>query len=146
MSVTEELYRSYPMKDWYELLRRKEDKSFYSDLPFERLVKDLKWEIDELFEWIEKNDKPNIVEEVWDVILNTQQLLQALMKRWLLTVEDLKWTWKAEKEKIYQRQPYLKDWTQLGSWEEETALFKKLKEQKKKETEREHQMEILFNN
>ena len=27
MSVTEELYRSYPMKDWYELLRRKEDKS-----------------------------------------------------------------------------------------------------------------------
>ena len=142
MSITEEIYRNYPIKDWYELLRRKEEKSYYSDLPFDRLIKDLKWEIDELFQWIQKHDLDNIKEELADVLLNTQQVIQALVKRWLITSDDFKQTGKAEKEKIYQRQPYLVDWTKLSSRAEETALFKKLKEKKKPNP----QLKILFDN
>ena len=133
MSITEEIYRSYPIKDWYELLRRKEEKSYYSDLPFERLIKDLKWEIDELFQWIQKQDLENIKEELADVLLNTQQVIQALFKRWLITAEDLKGTWKAEKAKIYHRTPFIRSWEKPNSWEEETELFRKLKELRKNE-------------
>lgn len=130
-NVTEQIYRSFPIKDWYELLRRKEEKSYYSDLPFERLIKDLKWEIDELFEWIEKWDLDNIKEELADVILNTQQVIQALFKRWLVTAEDLKETWKAEKEKIYNRTPFIRSWEKPEDREHETQLFKKRKEELK---------------
>lgn len=131
MSVTEEMYRNYPIKDWYELLRRKEEKSYYSDLPFERLIKDLQWEIDELAEWINKGDVENIKEELADVILNTQQVIQALFKRWLVTAEDLRWTWKAEKEKIYYRTPFIRSWEKPENWEHETQLFKQRKEELK---------------
>lgn len=132
MSITEEIYRNYPTKDWYQLLRRKEAYSYYTDLPFERLVKDLKWEIDELFQWIEANDVENIKEEVADVIFNTQQLIQALFKKGLLNWEDLKNTWKEQKKKIYWRQPFLDDNSEKPTdWEHETALFKKLKEERK---------------
>lgn len=132
MSVTEEIYRNYPVKDWYELLRRKEEKSYYSDLPFERLIKDLKWEIDELAEWIEKWDLDNIKEELADVILNTQQVIQALFKRWLITAEDLKWTWKAEKAKIYHRTPFIRYGEKPEDREHETQLFKQRKEELKR--------------
>lgn len=132
MNVTEEMYRNYPVKDWYELLRRKEEKSYYSDLPFERLIKDLKWEIDELAEWIEKWDLDNIKEELADVILNTQQVIQALFKRWLITAEDLKGTWKAEKAKIYHRTPFIRSWEKPEDREHETQLFKQRKEELKR--------------
>lgn len=132
MSVTEEIYRSFPTKDWYQLLRRKEAYSFYTDLPFERLVKDLKGEIDELFQWIESNDSENIKEELADVLFNTQQLIQALFKKGLITSEDLKATWKEQKEKIYWRQPHLNSNSEKPTdREHETALFKKLKEERK---------------
>ena len=131
LNVTEQIYRNFPIKDWYELLRRKEKKSYYSDLPFERLIKDLKWEIDELAEWIDKWDLENIKEELADVILNTQQVIQALFKRWLVTTEDLRWTWKAEKEKIYYRTPFIRSWERLIDWEHETQLFKQRKEELK---------------
>ena len=147
MSITEEIYRSYPAKDWYQLLRRKEEYSYYTDLPFARLVKDLKGEIDELFQWIEANDSANIKEEVADVLFNTQQLIQALFKKWLITSEDLKATWKEEQKKIYRRQPFLQDNSEKPTdWEHETALFKKLKEQRKaaEAKPREVQTEILF--
>lgn len=147
MSITEEMYRNFPTKDWYQLLRRKEAYSYYTDLPFERLVKDLKGEIEELFQGIEANDTENIKEEVADVIFNTQQLIQALFKKWLLNWEDLKNTWKEQKKKIYRRQPFLKDNSEKPTdREHETALFKKLKEQRKaaQAKPKEIQTEILF--
>ena len=147
MSITEEIYRNYPTKDWYQLLRRKEAYSYYTDLPFERLVKDLKGEIDELFQGIEANDVENIKEEVADVIFNTQQLIQALFKKWLLTSEDLKATGKEQKKKIYWRQPHLNSNSEKPiDREHETALFKKLKEERKaaEAKKREVQTEILF--
>lgn len=131
LNVTEQIYRNFPIKDWYELLRRKEEKSYYSDLPFERLIKDLKGEIDELENGINNWDLDNIVEEVGDVILNTQQLLQALFKRWLVTAENLRKTWKAEKEKIYFRTPFIRSWEKPIDREHETQLFKKRKEELK---------------
>lgn len=100
------------------------------DRPFERLIRDTQWELQELMEWIQNNDKENIKEELADVIFNTCQVIQALFKRELITPEDLANTWKAQKQKIYKRQPFLKDNSEKpNSWEEETALFKKLKEQ-----------------
>jgi hypothetical protein len=47
----------------------------------------------------------------------------------LITPEDLQNTWLAQKRKIYKRQPYLKEHQKLSSREEETALFRKLKNQ-----------------
>lgn len=129
MSTTRELFESVPVKDRYDLLLRKENHSYYIDRPFERLIKDVKWELDELLTWIQNNDSENIKEETADVIFNTCQLLQALMKKCLITSEDLQNTGKAQKQKIYKRQPFLKDNSEKpNSWEEETALFKKLKE------------------
>jgi hypothetical protein len=62
------------------------------------------------------------------VIFNTCQLLQALLKNKLISPEDLQHTGQAQKQKIYKRQPFLKDNSEKpNSWEEETALFKKLK-------------------
>lgn len=147
MSITEDIYRNFPTKDWYQLLRRKEAYSFYMDRPFERLVKDLKGEIDELFQWIEANDSDNIKEELADVLFNTQQLIQALFKKWLITSEDLKATWKEQKKKIYWRQPFLDDDSEKPTdREHETALFKKLKEERKaaEAKPKEVQTEILF--
>jgi hypothetical protein len=42
MSKTRELIEAAPVKDWYDLLLRKEQYSFYIDRPFERLIKDVK--------------------------------------------------------------------------------------------------------
>jgi len=130
MSITREIIESAPVADWYDLLLRKEKYSYYVDRPFERLIKDVKWELDELLTWIQNEDSENIKEEVWDVIFNTCQLIQALFKRELITPEDFQRTWINQKKKIYKRQPFLKDNSKKPeSWEEETALFKKLKEQ-----------------
>jgi len=130
-SITKDIIKSFPTKDWYDLLLRKEKYSYYVDRPFERLIKDVKWELDELLQGIENGDKENIVEEMWDVIFNTCQVIQALFKRELVTEEDMNNTWKAQKKKIYKRQPFLKDNSEKPvDWEHETALFKKLKEQK----------------
>ena len=127
MSTTREMFESVPVKDRYDLLLRKENYSYYIDRPFERLIKDVKWELDELLTWIQNKDSENIKEETADVIFNTCQLLQALMKQCLIFPEDLQNTWKAQKQKIYKRQPYIKENHKLDSREEETALFKKLK-------------------
>ena len=127
MSTTREMFESVPVKDRYDLLLRKENYSYYIDRPFERLIKDVKWELDELLIWIQNKDSENIKEETADVIFNTCQLLQALMKQCLISPEDLQNTWKAQKQKIYKRQPYIKENHKLDSREEETALFKKLK-------------------
>ena len=128
MSITREIINSFPVRDRYDLLLRKETYSYYVDRPFERLIKDVKWELDELLAWIQNQDSENIKEETADVIFNTCQLLQALMKQCLITSEDLQNTGKAQKQKIYKRQPFLKDNSEKpNSREEETALFKKLK-------------------
>lgn len=129
MSITREIIESVPVADWYDLLLRKEKYSYYVDRPFERLIKDAKWELDELLAWIQNNDSENIKEELWDVIFNTCQLIQALFKRELITPEDLQQTGINQKKKIYKRQPYLKSQEKLDSRETETALFRKLKEQ-----------------
>ena len=121
------MFESVPVKDRYDLLLRKENYSYYIDRPFERLIKDVKWELDELLIWIQNKDSENIKEETADVIFNTCQLLQALMKQCLISPEDLQNTGKAQKQKIYKRQPYIKENHKLDSREEETALFKKLK-------------------
>lgn len=129
MSITREIIESAPVADWYDLLLRKEKYSYYVDRPFERLIKDAKGELDELLAWIQNGDSENIKEELWDVIFNTCQVIQALFKRELITPEDFQQTWINQKKKIYKRQPYLKSQEKLDSWETETALFKKLKEQ-----------------
>ena len=127
MSITRELIESAPVADRYDLLLRKEEYSHYVDRPFERLIKDAKGELDELLSWIQNGDMENIKEEVWDVIFNTCQVLQALLKRELITPEDIHQTGINQKKKIYKRQPYLKENKKLDSREEETALFAKLK-------------------
>lgn len=129
MSITREIIESAPVADWYDLLLRKEKYSYYVDRPFERLIKDAKGELDELLAWIQNGDSENIKEELWDVIFNTCQVIQALFKRELITPEDFQQTWINQKKKIYKRQPYLKSQEKLDSRETETALFKKLKEQ-----------------
>lgn len=131
MSITRELVNSFPVKDRYDLLLRKETYSYYVDRPFERLIKDVKWELDELLTWIQNEDSENIKEETADVIFNTCQLLQALLKRELISPEDLQYTGQAQKQKIYKRQPQLRHGPKPNSWEEETELFRKLKEQSK---------------
>lgn len=129
MSITREIVNSFPVKDWYDLLLRKETYSYYVDRPFERLIKDIKGELEELLTWIQNQDIENIKEETADVIFNTLQLIQALMKKELISPEDLQYTGQAQKQKIYKRQPFLKDNSKKpNSREEETALFKKLKE------------------
>lgn len=128
MSITREIINSFPVKDWYDLLLRKETYSHYVDRPFDKLIKNVKWELDELLAWIENKDSENIKEEIADVIYNTCQLLQSLKKQSLITSEDIQNMWQAQKQKIYKRQPFLKDNSEKpNSWEEETALFKKLK-------------------
>ena len=77
----------------------------------------------------------NIKEETADVIFNTLQLIQALMKNELISPEDLQHTGQAQKQKIYKRQPQLKHWPKPNSWEEETEMFKKLKEESKRKTQ-----------
>ena len=129
MSITRQLIESAPIADRYDLLLRKEEYSHYVDRPFERLIKDAKWELDELLVWIQNQDRDNIREEVWDVIFNTCQVLQALLKRELITPDDIHQTGVNQKKKIYKRQPYLKENRKLDSREEETALFAKLKHQ-----------------
>ena len=129
MSITRQLIESAPVADRYDLLLRKEEYSHYVDRPFERLIKDAKWELDELLVWIQNQDRDNIREEVWDVIFNTCQVLQALLKRELITLDDIHQTGVNQKKKIYKRQPYLKENRKLDSREEETALFAKLKHQ-----------------
>ena len=129
MSITRQLIESAPVADRYDLLLRKEEYSHYVDRPFERLIKDAKWELDELLVWIQNQDRDNIREEVWDVIFNTCQVLQALLKRELITTDDIHQTGVNQKKKIYKRQPYLKENRKLDSREEETALFAKLKHQ-----------------
>lgn len=133
MNITRELIESAPVADWYDLLLRKEKYSYYIDRPFERLIKDVKWELDELLAWIQNQDMENIKEEVWDIIFNTCQLLQALLKNDLITPEDIKQTGINQKKKIYKRQPQLIYGPKPNSWEEETELFRKLKEQSKNE-------------
>lgn len=130
MSITREIIESVPVADRYDLLLRKEKYSYYVDRPFERLIKDVKGELDELLVWIQNQDWENIKEEMGDVIFNTCQLIQALFKHELIQSEDLQKSWQAQKKKIYKRQPYIKECKKLDSREEETALFKKLKEQK----------------
>ena len=128
MSITREIVNSFPVKDWYDLLLRKETYSHYIDRPFEKIIKNVKWELDELLTWIQNQDSENIKEEASDVIYNTCQLIQALLKKELISSEDLQYTGQAQKQKIYKRQPFLKDTSEKpNSREEETALFHKLK-------------------
>ena len=128
MSITREIINSFPVKDWYDLLLRKETYSHYVDRPFEKLIKNVKNELDELLAWIQNNDAENIKEETADVIYNTCQLLQALMKQCLITSEDIQHSGQAQKQKIYKRQPFLKDSSDKPKTrDEETALFAKLK-------------------
>ena len=62
------------------------------------------------------------------MIYNTCQLLQALKKQCLITSEDIQHSGQAQKQKIYRRQPFLKDTSDKPqNREEETALFHKLK-------------------
>ena len=128
MSITREIIDSFPVKDWYDLLLRKETYSHYIDRPFEKLINSVKNELDELLTWIQNQDSENIKEEIADVIYNTCQLLQALKKQCLITSEDIQHSGQAQKQKIYRRQPFLKDTSDKPqNREEETALFHKLK-------------------
>lgn len=128
MSVTREIINSFPVKDWYDLLLRKETYSHYIDRPFEKIINNVKNELDELLTWIQNKDSENIKEETADVIYNTLQLIQALMKNELISSEDIQHTWQEQKQKIYKRQPFLKDTSEKPqNREEETALFHKLK-------------------
>lgn len=132
-SLTRQIMEAAPVASWYDLLLRKEKYSFYTDLPFQRLIKDVKGELDELLAWIENNDSENIKEEINDVVFNTCQLIQALFKRWLIDTQAIQESAWDQKDKIYKRQPQLKSGPKPKSWEEETELFKKLKEQQKNE-------------
>lgn len=133
MSITRTIVESAPVADWYDLLLRKENYSYYIDRPFERLIHDAQGELQELLEWVNKGDHENIKEEVADVIFNTCQVLQAVMKRQWISPEEFNQLGKDQKQKIFKRQPFLKyNSEKPNSREEETALFKKLKEQSKK--------------
>ena len=142
-SLTRQIMEAAPVASWYDLLLRKEEYSFYTDLPFQRLIKDVKGELDELLTWIENNDSENIKEEINDVVFNTCQLIQALFKRWLIDIQAIQESAEDQKNKIYKRQPFLKDQSEKPTdWEHETALFKKLKAKNKPNP----QLEILFDN
>lgn len=142
-SLTRQIIEAAPVASWYDLLLRKEKYSFYTDLPFQRLIKDVKGELDELLTWIENKDSENIKEEINDVVFNTCQLIQALFKRWLIDIQAIQKSAWDQKDKIYKRQPFLVDQSEKPTdWEHETALFKKLKAKNKPNP----QLEILFDN
>jgi hypothetical protein len=48
MSITKEIVQNVPVKDWYDLLLRKEKYSYYIDRPLERLIQDAQGELGEL--------------------------------------------------------------------------------------------------
>jgi hypothetical protein len=99
------------------------------------LIQDAQGELGELLIWIQNSDHENIKEEVADVIFNTCQVIQAVMKRWYISPEEFNHLGKDQKKKIFTRQPYIKTHQKLGSWEEETAMFKKLKEEAKRKAQ-----------
>lgn len=141
--ATRSIIESAPMADWYDLLLRKELYSFYHTLPLSRLINDTKWELEELLQGVESWNLENIKEEIADVVFDTCQIIQALFIQDLINETDILWSAQRQKEKIYKRQPFLKDNSEKpNSWEEETALFKKLKNKNKQDP----QLEILFNN
>lgn len=127
MNNTRKLIENFPLKDWYDLSLRKEMYSLFIDKDVAHQVKCVKWELDELLEWVEKWDIENISEEMGDVIFTTISLLQSLLKKWLVDDVDLKVSWLAQKHKIYKRQPFLKTHQKPESFEHEHDLFMKQK-------------------
>jgi len=128
MNNTRTLIESFPIKDRYDLSLRKEMYSLFIDKDISHQIKAVKWELDELLEWVEKWDVENISEEVWDVIFTTISLLQSLLKKWLIDDVDMKVSWLAQKKKIYNRQPFLKKHEKPEDFETEHNLFIKRKE------------------
>lgn len=123
MNNTRKLVESFNIKDWYDLWLRKELYSLFVDRQVEHQIKCIKWELDELLQWIEKWDKENISEEMSDVIYNTIQLLQSLLKKWLVDENDIANSGKKQKEKIFIRQPFLKTQEKPESFQQEHNLF-----------------------
>lgn len=129
MNNTRKIIENINAKDWYNLLLRKENYSHYIDRPIEHHVKYIKSELDELLRGIENMDEENIKEEITDVIYNTAQLIQSLLKKWLIDEDVIKESWKKQYNKITKRQPQLKENYKIDTFEDEHNLFVKLKNQ-----------------
>jgi len=98
------MYTQLQDKNLYELLRRKEQYSWYQENDYQKYIKDTISELLELQEWIENNDWENIEEELMDVIMQIWQLINKLLNDWLINKLDF---WK-QKSKILKRSPNLK--------------------------------------
>lgn len=127
MNETRKLIENIDVKSWYNLLLRKEQYSHYIDRPLEHQINCIKSELNELLQWIEKNDSDNIKEEIVDVIYNTIQLLQSLLKKWLIDENCIKESGKSQYNKILKRQPQLKEQKKLDTFQQEHDLFVLLK-------------------
>ena len=127
MNNIKTIIKNIEVKDWYDLLLRKEKYSHYIDQPLEYQVKYIQSELNELLAWIENNDKNNIKEEVTDVIYNTMQLLQSLLKKGLIDEETIKNSGKNQYMKIVKRQPQIKHQYKTKTYKEECDLFFKNK-------------------
>lgn len=127
MSETRKLIENIDIKSWYNLLLRKEQYSHYIDRPLKHQIKCVQSELNELLQWIEKNDSDNIKEEIIDVIYNTIQLLQSLLKKWLIDENCIKESGKNQYNKIVKRQPQLKEQKKLDTFQQEHDLFVLLK-------------------
>lgn len=99
---TRKIFDNIDIKNRYELMLRKEMYSLFIDTDVKHQVNCLKLELDELLKWIENNDSENIAEEVGDVIMNTIQLLQSLLKKWIIDESIIKKSWENQKKEIIQ--------------------------------------------
>jgi len=127
MNNTRKLIENIDVKSRYNLLLRKEKYSHYIERPLEHQIYCIQWELIELLEWIKNNDSDNIKEEIVDVVYNTAQLLQSLLKKWLIDEDLIKNSAKIQYKKILKRQPQLQEQKKLDTFENEHSLFINLK-------------------
>lgn len=121
MNNTREIFENFPSKDYYDLLLRKEYYSYYIDRDVSHHVECIKSELEEVLEAVE-NWQDNIWEEMNDIIYNTLQLLQSLLKKWHIDETDIKMFGKFQKDKVYKRQPFLKENQKPESFDDEHLI------------------------
>ena len=114
-------------------LRSKEGCPWDREQTFASLKKCLADETEEVFQAIDAQDMENLCEELGDVLLQVVMNSQIAAEKGLFTIEDVI---SGLCRKMVRRHPHVFGDAKASSPEESLRLWKQIKEQEKKETEK----------
>lgn len=118
------IIKNIDVKNRYDLFERKANYSNFIDRDVSKQIAVLLNETNELLEAVQNENVEETKKELLDVLYNVWQLLYSMEKKWMIDEEFMCKSWKTQKDKIFQRSPFLKENRKVTIDEEEELWYK----------------------